>query len=195
MNSSLAQTAPAMTSDAPLINLVSECTTISAPSALGLISSGLKVLSIASGMPLGVSNIGKSRNVGDTQRGIRQALGIDQPGAVGDRGTHRRVIGDIDERCCDTAFQRQEIMQQRVGAAVQRVGRDDVIARIARLKNDGGNRGHTTGAAVCRFGALQRREFLAQHEHGRIEMTPVQIAAFMTFASGPQKDRAWFRAS
>ena len=46
-----AQIAPAMWSEAPPMNLVMLCTTMSAPSGCGLISSGLKVLSITSMRP------------------------------------------------------------------------------------------------------------------------------------------------
>ena len=51
MNSRVPQTAPAMTSDMPLMNFVMLCTTTSAPSAAGLRISGLNVLSTTSCAP------------------------------------------------------------------------------------------------------------------------------------------------
>jgi hypothetical protein len=50
-NLALPQTAPAMMSDAPLTNLVSECTTTSAPHAAGVTASGVNVLSTTSDAP------------------------------------------------------------------------------------------------------------------------------------------------
>ena len=48
INSSSAQTTPPTASEAPLINLVRECITISAPNSIGEIIIGVNVLSITS---------------------------------------------------------------------------------------------------------------------------------------------------
>lgn len=68
MNSLLAQTGPPIRYDAPPMNLVTLCTTISAPSRAGDSTSGAKVLTTTSGIPaslaIWLSNKELARRVG-----------------------------------------------------------------------------------------------------------------------------------
>ncbi len=68
-------------------------------------------------------------------------------------------------------------MHQRIGAAVDGIRCDDVVAGVAIRKQRRGDRAHAARRAVGGFGALDRRELQAEVVHGGIEVAPVQVAA------------------
>ena len=74
------QIAPAMKSEAPLMNLVRLCTTMSAPCLIGETISGLKVLSTTSFAPWAWAMLGQPRDVGDAQRRVGDDLDVEHLG-------------------------------------------------------------------------------------------------------------------
>jgi hypothetical protein len=116
------------------------------------------------------------RDVRSAQRRVRQALRVDGARPVGDGSTHGVEIGNVDEGRRYARLRRQEIVHQRIGAAVHGIRCDDVIARTAEREQRRGNRAHAARGAVRGFGALDRRELQAEVVHGGVEMPPIQVA-------------------
>jgi hypothetical protein len=91
------------------------------------------------------------------------------------RGTPE--IGDIDEGRRDPRPFRQEVVHQRVGATIDGVRGDDVIAGFAQREQRRGNGAHPARRAVGGFRSLDGRKLQAEVIHGGIEMPPVEITA------------------
>ncbi len=154
--------APAIAVPCPPRNLVAECTTMSAPCSSGRIRYGVAtVLSMTSGTPASWATPGDHLDVEDRVLRVADRLAVEQLGV----GAYGRlpglgVVGVLDERGLDPELG-QRVVQQVVGAAVQRSPGNDVIAdfgdvhdreRLGRLprrhdqrpRDAGGGRGQTT---------------------------------------------------
>ena len=129
-------TAPPTTSLWPLRYFVVECTTTSAPSAIGCCSAGdRKVLSTTTRRAHGVRRAADPADVGDAQQRIARRLDPDDPRAArcdDVRRIRRREIGEHD---VEEAALRQR-PKQSLRSAVTVVRGDDDVARLQEMKDE-----------------------------------------------------------
>ena len=88
-----------------------------------------------------------------------------------------KVLGlaGIDEGRLDAELPQVDV-QQRVRAAVERGGRDDVVARAAQREDGGDLRRLAGGGGERRAAALDRRHALLEHRHRRVGDARVDVA-------------------
>ncbi len=63
-----------------------------------------------------------------------------------------------------------------------------MVSCIAALQDDSRDRGHTTARAVGRLTRFHGGELVGQHQHGRIEVAPVEVAASRVGSTHPLKE-------
>ena len=118
---------------------------------------------------------GEPRHIREAQGRIRDALSKDQFGSLGHRVGNSIEIGDVDKGRLDACLDRQKVLQEGVGAAINRVGGDYFVAGIAHTQHRAGDRCHPTGGAVTGLSALQGRHLSAQVIDGWVEVPPVKV--------------------
>ncbi|CAM4172240.1 hypothetical protein ACAN107058_23330 [Paracidovorax anthurii] len=96
---------------------------------------------------------------------------VDVPGEA-------RRIARIGEARGD-ALARQRVGEEVVGAAVERAGRDDVVARLRDGLDGVGDGRHARGQGQRGDAALQRRDALFQHVVGRVHDARVDVAGHL----------------
>ena len=131
--SSRTTSAPITTSLWPARNLVTECSTMSAPSSSGCWSSGVaKVLSTTTRAPASWPAADEALDVGDLEGRVGRRLDPED-GRVVERRDHRVGVGDVDERRLDPATG-LEVAELADAAEVGVPRRDDqrVLARRGR---------------------------------------------------------------
>ncbi len=123
----------------------------------------------------GMGDVGDLRDVEHLETGIADGLGDDQPGLGPDGGAEAVEIARLDERRRD-AEARQCVGQQIDGAAVERRGGDDVVAR-AHERGDGEvHRGHAARRADRADAGFERRNPFLQNGGRRIGDAGVDVA-------------------
>jgi hypothetical protein len=124
-----------------------------------------------------MGDLGQRRYVRHPQGRVGDALGENGPGPRRDGRLDRVEVRDVDQGRRDACLGRQEVVQQGIGAAVDRVRRNQVVTGIAQLEQGAGNGRHSAGRAVRSLGAFQRRELPGEVVDGRVEVPAVQVAA------------------
>ncbi len=138
--------------------------------------------------PVPVRDLGQRGDVRDPQRGVRHRLAVEHPGPRREGTLDGREVGDVHERRRDTRLHRQVVVQQRERSAVHRATGDDVVARVAELRDDGRDGCHAARRAVARFRAFVGGDLAAEHVHRRVEMPAVEVAAPHVRAEVPLED-------
>ena len=117
--------------------------------------------------------------VGDRARRVGDDLGVDELGPARlDRGGERGGVVGRDERGLD-AEPAQRHVQQRVGAAVEGAGGDDVVARVAQLREQQ-RLGRLAGAGGDGADpALQARDPLLERGDGRVAQARVDVPVLL----------------
>ena len=105
-----------------------------------------------------VRDLGERRQIRHAQRGVGHRLAVEHAGARRERAGHGLEVREVHERGRDARLARQIIVQQRPSAAVERLTGDDVITRIAGLKERPGDRRHAARGAVRARRRLERGE-------------------------------------
>ena len=121
---------PPTTSEWPPRYFVVEWTTMSAPSSSGRWRYGVaKVLSTTTTAPAACAASATARDVDDAQQRVRRRLEPDEPRALVDRlGDRRPSVDELEV----VALRRVDLVEEAVGAAVDVVHRDNVVARERR---------------------------------------------------------------
>ncbi len=117
------------------------------------------------------------RQVGDPQRRIRHRLAVEDLRARREGALDGVEVGEVDEGRRDRRLPRQEVVHERPRSAVERVARDDVVARVAALEEDARDRREPARGAVGVLGRLERRELPREDHHGRVEVAALEVAA------------------
>ena len=121
-------------------------------------------------------HLGQARDVRDTQGRVGDTFHVNQPGSIADRGCHRIDVTGVHESRVDTGLQRQKVVEQCPGAAVDRIAGDDVVPGVTEGRDHRRDGPHTAGAAVGRLRSLQGGQLTAQAVYRRVEVATVQIA-------------------
>ena len=152
----------------PPMNLVSECTTMSAPYSIGRSRIGVAtVLSTISGTPCRGGDCGQRLDVADIAGRIADALAKDRAGLVVDQLLDRVGLIGFGEAHVD-ALARQNVREQRVGGAVELRHRNDVAAHLGEIEHRVIER-RLAGAHAQRVeAAFERGDAALQHGGGRI---------------------------
>ena len=165
------------------MNLVAECTTMSAPHSSGRIRYGVgTVLSTISGMPCSWATPATPSMSRTSFFGLRQRLAEERLGVRADRGPPLvEVVGVVDERDLDAQLG-QRVVEEVVGAAVQRRRRHDVVAGLGQVEDRqrlGRLARLTARAPGCRrpcAAALERGDARLEHGLGRVHDPGVDVA-------------------
>ena len=124
---------------------------------------------------MAVRNLGQRGDVGDVAQRVADGLGKDGLGTVVDQRLERCRVARVGKARGD-ARQRQRVREQVVGAAVQRAGRDDVVARF-RNRLDRICDGRLARRQRQRAdAAFERSDALLQHIVGRVHDARVDVA-------------------
>ena len=149
---------------------------MSAPSVIGRLRYGVaNVLSIRSGTPAACAIVSDLRDVEHLQAGIADGLGDDEPRLRRDRRAQASEIARLDESRAD-AEARQRMRQQIDGAAIERGGRDDVIAGIEQRRDGEMHRRHAACGADRADAVFERRQPLLEHGRRRIGDARIDVA-------------------
>ena len=121
---------------------------------------------------------GEAFDVDDVELRVADALGVDGAGLVVDRGAQAVEIVSIDEADGD-AEARQGVVEEVIGAAVERSGGDDFFAG----RGEGGDgerfRRLAGGRGQARRAAFERRNALFENVGGGIHDAGVDIPEFL----------------
>ena len=125
-----------------------------------------------------VGDGGELLDVGHVELGIAQRLGVERAGFGVDGGAQAGEVVGIDEAHGD-ALLGQRVVEEVVGASVERCGGDDLVAgagqgldgeRLGGLAGCDGERGRS---------ALQRSDALLQHVGGGVHQAGVDVAELL----------------
>ena len=100
-----------------------------------------------------------------------------------------REIAAVDEHRLD-AEARQDLGQDELAGAEQRVGRDDAIAGLDQAHERGEDRGHAGRRAARGFGAFEQCHALLEHLHGRIAEARIDEARLLELAKAASASSA-----
>ena len=163
----------------PPINFVADSTTMSAPHSMGRQRIGVaEVLSIISGTPCSWAMLASRLNVGDVEFGIAQGLSVDSPRfPVDGRPQAVKIVG-IDKAYGD-AQPRQRVVEQVVGAAIERGGGDDLVSGAGQRGNGQGFGGLAGGGGQRGRSPFERGHPLLEDIRRRVHDAGVDVAEFL----------------
>ena len=130
----------------------------------------------------GVEAVGNGRNGGDVhhlQGGIAGGFEIDDFCLLRQSGFHGVQIGKVDEGRLHAELG-HAVVHQREGAAVERVGGDDLITADNRGPERGRNRAHACGGAQRGFPAFQGGDLFLGDVHRGVGETGIDETRFLT---------------
>ena len=126
------------------------------------------------GQALRVSHAAEFGNVGHLQAGIGHGLEVQHLRLpFHDGALHALQIVYVHEGRVDVGCPGEEMREQGVGSAVERVGRHNVSAGAAQLEEHRGDGGHAAGGAVGGLGAFHGCHQAAKFQHCRVEVAAV----------------------
>ncbi len=125
-----------------------------------------------------VGDAGELLDVGDVELGIAERLGVDGAGLAVDGGAQAVEVVGVDEADGD-AQARQRVVEEVVGAAVERGGGDDLVAGSARVVNGQRLGGLAGGGGQRRDAAFERGDALLEDVGGRVHDARVDVAEFL----------------
>ena len=163
----------------PPRNLVAELTTMSAPHSMGRTSAGEArgVVDDQRQLVL-VGDRGELLDVGDVELGIAQRLGVDGAGLVVDGGAQAVEVVGVDKLHLD-AQPRQRVVEEIVGAAVERGGGDDLVAGRGQRGDGERLRRLARGRGQRRRAAFERRHALLKDVGGGVHDAGVDVAELL----------------
>ena len=125
-----------------------------------------------------VGDAGQSFNVGDVELGIAQGLGVESPGFLVDgRPQAVKVVG-IDKAYVD-AEPRQGVVEEVVGAAIERGGGDDLVSGAGQGRNGQGFGGLAGGGGQRGRSPFERGHALLEDVGRRVHDAGVDVAEFL----------------
>ncbi len=131
----------------------------------------------------GMGDFRDLRNIEHLEARVADGLADDEPGVGADRGAEALEIARLDEGRRD-AEARQSVREQIDGAAIERGGRDDMVAR-AQQRDDGEvHRGHAACGANGAHAAFQCRKPLFQNGGRRVGNAGVDVAGALQIEQG-----------
>ena len=89
-----------------------------------------------------VGDLGERGDVGDTEVGVRDDLGVDESGVGAYGGAHGFQVGDVDEVDIDAELGRQQRLEKPPGAHVDDVGDDRMVTGVEDREERGVQGGH-----------------------------------------------------
>lgn len=111
-----------------------------------------------------MGDLGECAHVGDAEIGVGDDFGVDEPGGGADHGSHGVKVGDVNEVDLDTELGRQQGVEQALGAHVDDVGHDGVVAGVEEGE-EGGVQGRHVGAEHGRrLAVIVRCQFRLESE-------------------------------
>ena len=126
-----------------------------------------------------VGDVGERFEVRDRARRVGDDLGVEQLRAAGDdRGRERLGIVGGDERRLDVQAPQRDV-QQRERAAVERAGRDHVVARVAQLREQQRLRRLAAARRHRADPALEARDPLLERRDRRIAEPRVDVPVLL----------------
>mmetsp|Transcript_5968 Transcript_5968/g.23715 ORF Transcript_5968/g.23715 Transcript_5968/m.23715 type:complete len:341 (+) Transcript_5968:5957-6979(+) len=127
---------------------------------------------------MGVGDGGDLLDVGHIALRVAERLDEDGLGLVVDQRGEAVGLAVVGELGADAVL-RQRVREQVVGAAIERAGRDDVVARLGQGQDGIGDRRLARGHGQRTDAAFQRREALLQHIVGRVHDAAVDVAGHL----------------
>ena len=123
----------------------------------------------------GVCHLGERRDVGDVAQRVADGFAEDRLGTVVYESSEGLGLARIGKAHCE-ALLREGVRKQVVGAAVERGGRDDVVAGLGDRLDRVGDRRHAGGDGKRCNAAFERRDALFQHVGRRVHDAGVDVA-------------------
>ena len=152
---------------------------MSAPHSMGRTRAGDGVvLSMMSGKLVLVGDGGELLDVDDVELGIAEGLGVDGAGLVVDGGAQAVEVVGIDEAHRD-AEPRQRVVEEVVGAAVERGGGDDLVAGGGEGDDGEGFGGLAGGGGEAGDAAFERGDALLEDVGGGVHDAGVDVAELL----------------
>ena len=124
----------------------------------------------------GVGRLGDQLNVQQLQRGVAGGLEVDHLGLVGKMFLEIFNVGQIRQRHLHAELA-HTVVEQCVGAAIQRFIRHDLIAAHHRAPKSGGDGAHTGRSSHRGLAALQGCQLCLYRRQGWIPQPGVDVAA------------------
>ena len=121
----------------------------------------------ADGGVVGVGDLRDLRDIHDLQRRVAGGLEIDDLRLRGQRRLDGLEIGEVGERHLDAELA-HAVLKQREGAAVERVGGEDLVAAHDACPQRGGDGAHAGGRAERGLAALEGRDLLLNGVDGGV---------------------------
>ncbi|MDT4846772.1 hypothetical protein FQZ97_808060 [compost metagenome] len=123
----------------------------------------------------GVRHGGERADVGHVAQRVAHRFAVDRLGALVDQRGERGRIARIGETHRD-ALLREGVGKQVVGAAVERGGRDDVVARFGDGLDRRRDGRHARGHGECTHAAFQCGQARFEHAVGGVHDAAVDVA-------------------
>ncbi|MNV09545.1 hypothetical protein D3C71_1000400 [compost metagenome] len=120
-------------------------------------------------------DFGDGFDVGDVAARVADGFDKHRLGAFVDQGSERLRIAIVGKAGLDAEL-RQRVREQVVGAAIQRAGREDVVADFGDGLDGVGDGRLPRGQRECADTAFQRSNALFQHIRGRVHDAGVDVA-------------------
>ncbi len=125
-----------------------------------------------------VGDSGQLFHVGNVELGIAQGFGVDSPGLRVDGGAQAVKVIRIDKADGD-AETRQGVVEEVVGAAVERGGGDDFVSGAGQGKDGQSLRGLARGGGQCSRAPFEGGDPLLEDVGGRIHDAGIDVAEFL----------------
>jgi hypothetical protein len=123
----------------------------------------------------GVGDVRQCLEVWHVESGIPDRLNKEQPGTCVDGGAHLIQIMDVHELRLDAPL-RQRVFKKVVGAAVEGLGRHQVVSGTCQIQDRQRRGCLTTGHGECCHTPFELRDPLLEHITGRIHDPGVDVA-------------------
>ena len=128
--------------------------------------------------PMRMGDLGQRGDIRDVTQWVANRLAVDGLGfVINQLGKTGRVTG-IGEPDLN-ALLRESVSKEVIGAAIQRAGRNDVVARLRDRLDGIGNGGHARGNSQRGNATLQRGHSFFQNVGGRVHDAGVDIARYL----------------
>ncbi len=160
----------------PQMNLVAECTTMSAPHSSGRHRYGdANVLSTTSGTPTSWASAATASMSSTSMRGVADGLGVERLGPRGHRVPPLLQVGPVDEARVDPDLAEAHV-ELLVGAAVEAARRDELVAGLHQGEQRQVLRGLAGRGGDRPDAVLQRGDPLLEHPGRRVHDPAVDVA-------------------
>ncbi len=163
----------------PPMNLVAELMTMSAPCSMGRVSMGDGGGVVDDeGQAVLVGDGGELVDVDDVELGVAEGLGVDGAGFGVDGGAQAGEVVGVDEADGDAELG-QGVVEEVVGAAVERGGGDDLVAGLGEGEDGEGLGGLAGGGGERGDSAFERGDALLEDVGGGVHDAGVDVAELL----------------